>query len=304
MPSQESYEIRSTLYKPDALNSTPLHIQRQEWEESALKDELPQNTQIDSVTIAGIPCEQITCGTVDTSKLMIHLHGGGFILGSCITHRKLAAHLSLESGLPVLLIDYRLAPEHPFPEGLEDVAQVYRKLIESKYSPSQIILSGDSAGGGLVVSSLLMLRDANNRLPIAYVLISPMLDLALTGESLASRKELDPLITDFDLRDTVSHYAPSEMFTHPLVSPIYADLKGLPPCLIHVGDHEVLLSDSTRFATLAQDAGVDVTLDIWDDMWHVWHSFAPQLPEAQEALQKIGTFIKTKSLESDTTAYN
>ncbi len=295
MPSRESHEIRSTLYKPDARINTPLHIQQQEWEESALEDELPQNTQIDSATIAGIPCERITCGTVDTSKLMIHLHGGGFILGSCITHRKLAAHLSLESGLPVLLVDYRLAPEHPFPAGLNDVVQVYKQLIASDYSPSQIFLSGDSAGAGLVVSSLLMLRDANDPLPKACILMSPMLDLALTGESMVSRKELDPLITDFDLHDTVRHYAPSEMFKHPLVSPIYADLRGLPPCLIHVGDHEMLLSDSTRFASIAQDADVHVTLDIWDEMWHVWHSFAPQLPEAQQALQKIGTFIKTLS---------
>jgi len=292
MPSPESYAIRATFVKPTQLNTTPIPIQRQEWDESALADPLPDNTTIKTMTIANVPCEQISCGDVDTDKLLIHLHGGGFIVGSCKTHRKLAAHLSLNSGCTVLLIDYRLAPEHRFPAGLDDVVNVYRTLLEQGYSGSQLILSGDSAGGGLVISSMLKLRDADIPLPKAGILISPWLDLALEGESLITNKDLDPFITDFDLRDTASHYVSDEQLKDALVSPIHADLTGLPPILIHVGDHELLLSDSTRFAKQAQSAGVDVTCDIWDSMWHVWHFHAPDLPEAQQALEKIGDYIK------------
>lgn len=291
MPSFASQQIRATFEKLTQLSTVPITLQRQEWETSALANPLPDHTTIEPLTIADIPCERVSCGNVENDKLLIHLHGGGFISGSCKTHRKLAAYLSRESKCPVLLIDYRLAPEHPFPNGLNDVVNVYRQLLESDYTASQLLLSGDSAGGGLVVSTLLILRDAGVPMPIASVLLSPWLDLAVEGKSIISRAELDPFITDFDLHDSAQKYAPKEKLRLPLVSPIYADLSGLPPFLIHVGDHEILLSDAQRFAEAGKRANVDITLDVWDDMWHVWHHSVPELPEALQAIEKIGIYI-------------
>lgn len=292
MPSPESLKIRAAFTRPTEINTTPIPRQRQQWNEAALSEPLPENTSIESITVFGIHCERITCGDVTTDKLFIHLHGGGFIVGSCITHRKLAAHLSLTLGMPVLLVDYRLAPEHPFPSGLDDVIAVYRGLLQQGHDASQVFLGGDSAGGGLVVSSMLMLRDATLPLPAAAILISPWLDLALTGDSISSHKDRDPFITDFDLRDTANHYVSNDQLKYPLVSPIYADVSGLSPVLIQVGHDELLLSDATRFADRAQSDGVDVTLEVWDGMWHVWHSHVPDLPEAQQALAKIRSFIQ------------
>jgi acetyl esterase/lipase len=204
----------------------------------------------------------------------------------------LAARLCLASKLRVLLIDYRLAPEHPFPAAVEDAGKAYQWLLASGIAPEQIVIGGDSAGGGLALSTLLWLRERDVALPGATVLISPWLDLALTGPSLHTRAEVDPLCSIEGLRLAASYYLGSTDAKTPLASPLYGDLHGLPPLLIQVGDHEILLSDSTRLAEKAKAAGVDVSLEIWNEMWHVWHGWAATLPEAQQAIERIGAFIQ------------
>jgi acetyl esterase/lipase len=200
--------------------------------------------------------------------------------------------LCLASGRRVLLIEYRLAPEHPFPAAIEDVSKAYQWLLASGIAPEQIVIGGDSAGGGLALAALLWLRDREVVLPGAVVLISPWLDLALTGPSLYTRAEVDPLCSIEGLQIAASYYLGNADSKTPMASPLYGDLHGLPPLLIQVGDHEILLSDSTRLAEKAKAAGVDVRLEIWNAMWHVWHGWAATLPEAQQAIERIGAFIQ------------
>jgi acetyl esterase/lipase len=294
MPSEESRRIRATLIKAVETTNTPLEIQRQTWETEASQTRLPTGTTLTPLSANGVPCEYVSNPEADPARVVIHLHGGGFNSGSCRTHRDLAARLSLAVRAPVLLVDYRLAPEHPFPAAVEDVVKVYRWLLADGKEPSRMAMSGDSAGGGLVISGLLSLRDGQELLPGAAVLLSPWLDLTLTGETMTSRAGLDPIVSLAGLRTAAQYYLGDRDPTTPLASPIYADLSGLPPLLIQVGDHELLLSDSLRLADRAKAAGVEVQLEVWPEMWHVWHSWAASLPEAQEALHRIGDFVRER----------
>lgn len=294
MSSEESRRIQATLVKEVETTNTPLEIQRQVWETEAAQTQLPTGTTLTPLSANGVPCEYVSNQEADPTRVVVHLHGGGFNSGSSRTHRDLAARLSLATHTPVLLVDYRLAPEHPFPAAIEDVVKVCRWLLANGQEPSRMAMSGDSAGGGLVVSALLSLRDDQEPLPAAAVLLSPWLDLALSGETITSRAALDPIVSLAGLRTAAQYYLGDGDPTTPLASPIYADLSGLPPLLIQVGDHELLLSDSLRLADKAKAAGVKVQLEVWPEMWHVWHSWAASLPEAQEALHRIGDFVRSR----------
>ncbi|MEC0089675.1 alpha/beta hydrolase [Paenibacillus macquariensis] len=233
----------------------------------------------------------------ETAKeVILYFHGGGFIAGSCETYRDLAARISKSSGVKVLTLEYRLAPEYPFPAANEDCLSAYHWLLANGYAPHNIILGGDSVGGSLALMTLLSLREANEVLPAGAFLITPHTDLVhLDGESYHSRAELDPtgsrqinlrILNDY--LGNVSQEAPL------LLSPLRMDLRGLPPLLIQVGDHEVLLSDATRFADLAKAAGVEVSLEVWEKMWSVFHFLAYMLPEAQHAITNISHFVITR----------
>jgi acetyl esterase/lipase len=206
----------------------------------------------------------------------------------------LASLLSSASGCRGLVIDYRLAPEHPFPAAVDDVTAAYRWLLEQGYTARNIIIMGFSCGGGLALSTMIALREAGIQLPACAVLLSPWTDLAGTGESMTTRAEADPMITPEMNRFHAALYVNGADLRHPLVSPLYSDLRGLPPLLIHVGGDEIMLDDSTRLAERAKVAGVEVTLDIWEGMWHNWHAFAPQLPEGLQAIERVGQFIRQK----------
>jgi epsilon-lactone hydrolase len=294
MPSPESQRIRAGFIPNPMHDTRPLDTQRREWEDMALQTPLPSGTTIEVVTADGIACEGVTCGTTDVKKVMLYLHGGGFNAGSPKTHRYVAASLAQEADIPLLLPDYRLAPEHPFPAGVEDVTRVYRWLLKNGFTADQIAIGGDSAGGGLVMSALLALRESGEVLPAAAVIMSPMADMTLTGESITSRAALDPLTSEADLRIAINYYIGAGDPKNPLASPVYADLRGLPPLLIHVGDHEVLLSDSTRLAERAQMVSVDVRLDVWPEMWHFFQAWAADLPEARDSLAQIGAWVRQK----------
>jgi acetyl esterase/lipase len=192
----------------------------------------------------------------------------------------------------VLSVDYRLAPEHPFPAAVNDAITAYRWLLADGTDPAIIALAGDSAGGGLALAALVALRDAGDPMPAAAAVISPWTDLALTGDSLRTRAAVDVMIKPAGMRETAEAYLNGQDPRHPHASPLYADLRGLPPTLIHVGDAEVILDDSTRFAGNARAAGVDVTLEVWDEMPHVWHAFAGLLPEADQAIGRMGTWLR------------
>jgi acetyl esterase/lipase len=254
----------------------------------------PGDTKREKVTANGVPGEWITNGESTDAITLYYLHGGGYSIGSVNTHATMVSSIARAAKARAFAIDYRLAPEHPFPAAVDDAVAAYRWLLEQGIDPQSIVIGGDSAGGGLVAATVLALRDAGDPLPGAAVLLSPWTDLAGTGESQKTRAELDPMIPAFEgVSPMAEWYLGGRSATEPLISPLYADLHGLPPTLIHVGDHEVLLSDSTRFAEKAQAAGVDVTLKVWDEMIHVFQFF-PMLPEGQEAIAEIGEWVRSK----------
>jgi acetyl esterase/lipase len=244
--------------------------------------------------VDGTPGEWISTPTATNGLTILYLHGGGYVIGSINTHREMISRLARASGARALAIDYRLAPEHPFPAAVEDATKAYRWLLKQGVPSEKIVVAGDSAGGGLTVATLVALRDAGDRLPAAAVCISPWTDLAITGETMVTKADVDPMIRAEDARGGAARYHGETDPRHPLVSPLYADLSGLPPMLIQVGTSEVLLSDSTRLAERAEEAAVDVTLEPWEEMIHVWHFFAFMLPEGQQAIERIGEYVRAK----------
>ncbi len=225
-------------------------------------------------------------------KIMLYLHGGAYIFGNCATHKQLVSYLARACGVCAVLPEYRLAPEHPFPSAIDDALSVYRALRDEGYAPGDIVVAGDSAGGGLTMALLLSLRDAGQPMPAAAVLLSPWLDLTASGESMQTRATRDPWFKPADMPIIAAHYCREDEMRLPLVSPVYADVSGLPPLYIQVGDDEILLSDSTRLADKAGEAGVDVTLDVWPDMWHVFQVFVHQMPESRAAILRLAPFVR------------
>jgi len=249
--------------------------------------------EVEQSQIAGVDVDWLRPKNARQDKVLFYLHGGAYVIGSPRTHRQLVSHTARAAGVVAVLPDYRLAPEHPFPAAIDDAVAVYRGLLESGFKPEDIIISGDSAGGGLSVATLLALRHAGLPMPAAAVLLSPFLDVTASGESATTRADRDPWFDIADLQVVARYYCPDEgEWRNPLVSPVFANVAGLPPMLIQVGDDEILLSDSTRFAEKLEAAGVDVELEIWPHMWHVFQMFIGKMPEAKVAVSKMGSYIQ------------
>jgi acetyl esterase/lipase len=266
--------------------------QRKALESFATLSMLPAKTRIEPVKVGNISAEWISARETLEKCAVLYLHGGAYNIGSLKTHRELAARLSKASKVKTLLVGYRLAPEYPHPAALEDVASAYRWLIDDGISPRNIVIAGDSAGGGLAIAALIWLRDAGEQLPAAAVCLSPWTDLEVTGKSITSLANVDPFLTPEWLQFMARNYVADNDPRSPLISPIYADLHELPRILIQVGSDEILLSDSTRLAERASGAGVEIRLDIWENMWHVWQFFAGQMPEGKRAINDVGEFIR------------
>lgn len=247
---------------------------------------------LEPVTAAGRPAEWIAAPGASRERAILYLHGGGYAIGSIDTHRDLVGRLSRASGARGLAIDYRLAPEDPHPAAVDDAVAAYRWLLDEGLAPQQVAVAGDSAGGGLTAATLVALRDAGDPLPGAAALLSPWTDLALSGDSIDGKADEDPMLQRGGLARMAEWYLGGGDARAPLISPLYADLGGLPPLLIQVGTAETLLDDATRLAERAQLAGVDVTLETWDQMIHVFQAFAAILPEGQQAIERIGEFIR------------
>lgn len=261
--------------------------------------ELPTGTTVEQAIIADLPAEWIKAANVpaDNRQVVLYFHGGGLYCGDCSTYRNLAALISGACGVQVLLNEYRLAPEHKYPAANDDCLSAYRWLTENGVPAEDIIIGGDSAGGALTIMTLLSLRDAGEPLPKAAFLFSPWTDLVnFDGESYVSRAALDPVTHLKGSQIAASLYVDHLTVKPPILSPINQDLSGLPPLFIQVGDHETLLSDSTRLAERAKKAGIDVTLEIWENMWHVFQSLAAVLPEAEQAIDHAGRWVR-KHLE-------
>jgi acetyl esterase/lipase len=244
------------------------------------------------VDAGGVPAEWIAAPGAVAERVVLYLHGGGYVVCSVSTHRDLISRIARAAEARALGVEYRLAPEHPFPAAVEDATAAYRWLLASGVNPAGIAIAGDSAGGGLTIATLVALRQAGDPLPAAAVCLSPWVDLEGTGDSMTTKAAADPFVRMEMIQFMAQQYLGDRSLRTPLAAPLYADLQGLPPLLIQVGTAEVLLDDSTRLAERARAAGVPVTLDVWDDMIHVWQLFAPMLPEGQQAIERIGMFIR------------
>ncbi len=254
---------------------------------------LPDGVTGTPVDLDGIRAEWIVADGNDDAAVVLYLHGGGYVAGSIDSHRNLTGHLARATGMRVLALDYRLAPEHPHPAAVEDATAAYRWLLAQDVGAGRIVIAGDSAGGGLTVATLVALRDAGDPLPAAGVAISPWVDMEGLGESFRTRDEVDPMVGGAALAELAALFlGEGGDLRDPLAAPLHADLAGLPPLVVHVGDHEVLLDDATRLAARAEAAGVDVTLEVWPEMTHVWHASAGHVPEADQALARIAELIR------------
>lgn len=265
---------------------------RKTWHSAAKVLWTARKVQVEQAEVHGLKAEWLTPRGAQENKLLIYLHGGAYVMGNCATHRQLVSYLAKFSGIKALLPEYRLAPEHPFPAAVDDAVGLYRSLLAEGYAASNIVIAGDSAGGGLTMATLLSLRDSRHPLPAAACLLSPWLDLAATGESMTTHARKDPWFQPEDMPIVAAYYCREDQLRHPLVSPVYADLSGLPPLFIQVGEDEILLSDSTRAAEKVKAAGGDVEIEIWPGMWHVFQAFLRQVPESKKAAKKIGKFVQ------------
>jgi monoterpene epsilon-lactone hydrolase len=254
----------------------------------------PKHIQISHEVINDLPCEWVQAPASGASRILLYLHGGGYVGGGLDSHRELAWRLAEAAGLRVLLIDYPLAPEHPFPTALDQVTQCYRTLLEQGYHAEDMALGGDSAGGGLALALLLNLKNRGLPLPSRAILLSPWVDLSLSGDSMVTNVGTDVMLTPSALAQMASFYLGQRDALAPFASPLYGDLRGLPPLLVQVSDSELLLSDGQRLAKTIESLGGSVELSIWPRMPHVFQVLAGRIPEGKQAIVALGEFLAIK----------
>jgi monoterpene epsilon-lactone hydrolase len=282
--------------RPTVMELGGLAELRERYDEIAESHPLPGDVTCQMVDAGGVSAEWISGPSCDGRRddcAILYLHGGCYATGSVETHRDLITRLSVAAAIRVLGLNYRLAPAQPFPAAVEDSAAAYRWLLDLGIEPARIALVGDSAGAGLALAATITIRDEGLALPGAIACISPWVDLAVTGDSMGTKAGDDPIVSREMLLGWAKLYLGDHDPRTPLASPLYADLRGLPPLLIQVGSAEVLLDDATRIAARASAAGVATTLEVWPAMIHVWHTFAPILPEARDAIARLGAFVRT-----------
>ena len=295
MPSWQSrlikliFRFRRIINPPTGV----LDVEKARSETEALAAKFKTNIEFTgtAVNLNNITAEWILPPRVLSNSVILYLHGGSYNSGSIKSHLSLAANIANSAKARALIIDYRLAPENLFPAAVDDAITAYQWLLSIGYSPASIVVAGDSCGGGLALSLLVSLRDTNKPSPAAAVCLSPWTDLTCTGESWMTNANNDIMLDPGAILESALLYLGKSDPRTPLASPLYADLKGLPPILIQVGSEEFILSDATRFAEKAQAAGVDITLEVWEGMQHEWHFAAKFLPEGRQAIDRIGEFI-------------
>ena len=290
-PSQELNTVLEMIRKRSAETRKTTDDDRLSYER--IMSTLPMDDDIETKRVGanGVPAEWISAPESDDSRVVLYLHGGGYLFGSVRTHRVMLAHMARAAKARVLALDYRLAPEIPFPAPVEDSVAAYRWLLAQGIEPQKIAIGGDSAGGWLVIAALVALRHVGEPMPAAGVCISAWADMEATGQSYTTNAEADPSVSKERILKIADVYLDGKDPKAPLASPIHADLTGLPPLLLQVGGIEVLLDDSTMLKAKAKEAGVPVEMEVWDDMPHVWHHYAPILPEARKAIGRIGEFV-------------
>ncbi len=295
MASEALTTIVTMLRTANPLQGGSVLEMRAAMEAASAATPVPAGVKLTRVDAGGVPAEWNEAPGARLDRAVVYYHGGGYCMGSLATHRGLTARLAQLAGLRVLSVDYRLAPEHPHPAAVDDAVAAYRFALDQGLEPEQLALAGDSAGGGLTVAALLAIRDRGLPLPACGAGISAWTDMTASGDSVKTKADEDPMIAGLDaLQPMIEAYVAGGDRKAPLASPLFADLAGLPPLLLQVGSAEVLLDDSTRLAERAEAAGVDVTLKVWQDMFHVWHAFAEMLPEGMEATQELADWVNAR----------
>jgi acetyl esterase/lipase len=290
MPSPRLAELIEYLRANPITGNTPAEL-RASFAASFRSTPVPSEARLER-TACEVPSFFITPPDTDSRRVILYLHGGAYVVGSAETHLDLVFRLARAAGTRALSVDYRLVPEHPYSACREDALAAYRWLLAQDIAPARIAIAGDSAGGGLTVSTLLAIRDAGLPMPACGVLFSPWLDFTGSGESMKTNAGRDPMLDSAGLGMMVQMVLQGQDPT--ASSPLFADLRGLPPLLVQAGTAEAILDDSRRFAEKVNNAGGEVVLDLWDDMVHVFQAFPTYLPEATEAIQRAATFVRAR----------
>ena len=272
---------------------TPLPQMRRDWDEVFGKVPCKVGARCEAIDIGGLPALKVSASNAAADRAILYLHGGGYVFGSPRSHRDLGEFLSQAAQAQVYMLDYRLAPEHPFPAAVDDATDAWRWLLAQGFQPAKLVIAGDSAGGGLALATLLSIRDHRLPMPACAVTLSPWADLECSGETMVSNAAIDPMVgKDFTRQLANLYVTAGNSLRDPLASPLYGELSGLPPLLIQVGERETLLDDSRRVAARAKQAGVDVSLEIEPGQIHVFQIFANRLDEAVAAIERIGAFVR------------
>jgi epsilon-lactone hydrolase len=291
MTKQQQTELDAMLRKSPLDNAADVRTLRAIFEEVMRQVPVAPDVRKTPVTVGGIGAVEVMIDGTDPANVILYFHGGVYVIGSAAATVPLVSDIARRTDTKVITVDYRLAPENPYPAALEDARAAYEGLLQQGVDPGRIAFAGESAGAGLAMATLLTLRDAGTTLPSSAFLMSPYADLTLSGESVVDKAALDPLLTPDNLRRRVTDYVANADASDPYISPIYGDLAGLPPLLIQVGSHEILLSDAIRLGARAANADVAVTLDVVPGVPHVFQAYAAVLDEGNAALDRAATFL-------------
>lgn len=297
-PGMSIERLKMLVRERSKRGELPLAERRKVMDGNAQQFPMPDGVSVAPVDLGGLRAEwhvpEGLSGAAESQHTILYFHGGGYVIGSPVSHRHITGRLALAAQARILSVDYALAPEHPFPAAVKDGVKAYRWLLAQGHAPSRIAVAGDSAGGGLTMATLLAARDEGLPMPAAASLISPWTDLTCATETYVSRADADPMIVPEGIREMAALYLAGADARNPLASPNLADLAGLPPMLIQVGDDEVLLDDSRHLAARAREAGLDVTLEVAPEMIHVWHAFYQMLPQGEAAITRMGDYLSSR----------
>ena len=291
MSTEQRENLEAILRQSAFPADIDLNEQRRQLRELVSAQPLPADVTVTAAALGGVPTAEITIGGTEPRRVILYFHGGVYVLGDAFQAAGLASQIARRTRATVISVDYRLAPEHPYPAAVDDALAAYQALLEGGTPPTDIAFAGESAGGGLAVATLVNARDHGLPLPTAAYLMSPYADLTLAGATMETKREVDVLMSRDNLQARVADYTAGHDAALGLISPVFADLSGLPPLIIQAGTHEVLLDDAVRLARQAATADVAVTLDITPGVPHVFQSFSPILDEAAAALDRAGQLL-------------
>ena len=298
--STEQQETLDTILRQSALPvDSDVNEQRQRFRAAASAQPLPPDVTVTAAVLGGVRTAEITIDGIEPRHVVLYFHGGVYVISDAFLAAGLASQVGRRTQAKVISVDYRLAPENPYPAAVDDALAAYEALLDNGVAPSDIVFAGESAGGGLAIATLVNARDHGLALPAAAFVMSPYVDLTLAGETMETKREADPLLSRELLEPRVADYTQGQDAALGLISPIFADLSDLPPLIIQAGSHEVLLDDAVRLARQAATADVEVTLEIIPGVPHVFQGFSAMLDEAGAALDRAGRLLSAHLAGAD-----